>query len=314
MEVSSHSLDQRRIDPILFDTAIFTNISGEHLDYHKDIKNYFGAKAKIFDSLKKGGVAILNADDKMVAGLKRSIRQRSLTYAVRNKADIAARGIKTSGDGTEFTAVTPDSAFEIRTRLIGEHNISNILAAVAAALNSGVAISKIQKGVASLKLVPGRLEAVDSGQPFKVFVDFAHTEDALRNVLGLVRSIVCSGSVITVFGCGGNRDRAKRPLMGRVACRLSDKVIITSDNPRFEEPGDIISEIEAGVKGRFKNYYIVEDRREAIAKAIANAAKGDIVVIAGKGHEKYQIVGDRVMPFNDCEVARNILKRKYESK
>jgi UDP-N-acetylmuramoyl-L-alanyl-D-glutamate--2,6-diaminopimelate ligase len=188
------------------------------------------------------------------------------------------------------------------------HNISNILASIAAALALGIRPDVIKKGIESFRSVPGRLEPVDHGQPFKVFVDFAHTEDALYNVLSLLRDVTQEGRIITLFGCGGNRDRSKRPLMGKVACRLSDKVVITSDNPRFEDPDLIISEIEKGIKGRFTNYEISPDRKKAIDKALRSARSGDIVLIAGKGHEKYQIVNDKIVPFDDCEVASSILR------
>jgi UDP-N-acetylmuramyl-tripeptide synthetase len=186
------------------------------------------------------------------------------------------------------------------------HNVSNILAAIAAAISLGIGRDAIIQGVESVSAVPGRLEAVDAGQPFKVFVDFAHTEDALFNILSLLRD-VAEQRIVTVFGCGGNRDRTKRPRMGKVACRFSDHVIITSDNPRFEEPQAIVEEIECGVKGEFSNYDIVVDRKEAISKALTLARRNDIIVIAGKGHESYQIVRDAVMPFDDREVALGML-------
>lgn len=307
MEVSSHSLDQGRVDRVLFDVGIFTNITSDHMDYHKTKSNYFKAKKKLFNKLKKAGTAVLNADDRKVASLKRSLRKKVVTYGIKNKADVSARDVKLSMHGTSFTVRTSKGEFAIRTKLIGMHNVSNILASVAAALSLGIKKDAIVKGVEAVSSVPGRLEGVDAGQPFKVFVDYAHTEDALYNILSLLRR-VARNRIVTVFGCGGNRDRTKRPLMGRVACEFSDHVIITSDNPRFEEPRSIIEEIELGVKGTFSNYDVVSDRREAIGKALRSAAKDDIVVIAGKGHEDYQIIKDKVMPFDDREVARNILK------
>lgn len=308
MEVSSHSLDQDRIARLSYDVAIFTNITKDHLDYHKTAANYFKAKAKLFKKLKKNGVAVINNDDKKAALLKRGIDNRILTYGISKRSDVMAKDIKLSMGSSSFTVKTPSGSFDVVTRLIGMHNVSNILASIAAALALGIRPDAIKKGIGSFQSVPGRLEPVDNGQPFKVFVDFAHTEDALYNVLSLLREVAQDGRIITIFGCGGNRDRTKRPLMGRVACRLSDKVVITSDNPRFEDPGFIISEIEKGIKGMFTNYEITPDRREAIGKALRSAGSGDIVLIAGKGHEKYQLVKDRVIPFDDCKVAYSVLE------
>lgn len=307
MEVSSHALDQGRLGNILFDAAIFTNVTKEHLDYHETVENYFNAKAKLFEKLKNGGAAILNNDDKLVRGLKNNIRTKCLTYGIENESDITAKDLKLSIDSSNFTVKTPEGDIAVRTGLIGRHNVSNILASAAAALALGINLKTIKKGIESFRSVPGRLELIDAGQPFRIFVDYAHTEDALYNVLTLLKEVTKRGNIITVFGCGGNRDRTKRPLMGNVACALSDKVIITSDNPRFEDPLRIISEIEAGVKGKFTNYNIVEDRRRAIAAALKAASKDDVVVIAGKGHEKCQIVGDKIIPFDDCRVTRSIL-------
>ncbi|MCX5666280.1 MAG: UDP-N-acetylmuramoyl-L-alanyl-D-glutamate--2,6-diaminopimelate ligase [Candidatus Omnitrophica bacterium] len=309
MEVSSHSLDQGRANGVLFDVGIFTNITKEHLDYHKTIKRYFSAKVKLFDKLKPGGVAVLNNDDPMVSGLKSRIKEKVLTYGLRHKSDVMACGIKLSVDSTFFTVKTPKGSIDLSTRLIGRHNVSNILASVAAAMALKIPLSIIKKGIELFSAVPGRLELVDEGQQFKVFVDYAHTEDALYNVLSLLREVVPDRNIITVFGCGGNRDSRKRPLMGNVACKFSDSVVVTSDNPRFEDPGAIISQIESGIRGAFSNYDVVEDRREAIDKALRMASKGDVVVIAGKGHEKYQIIKEDSMPFDDCVVARSVLKK-----
>lgn len=308
MEVSSHSLDQHRVDCVLFDVAIFTNITREHLDYHKTLKRYFEAKIKLFGKLKKGGIAVLNNDDKKVASLKSKIRNKVITYALENNADVTVRNISLSLKGSFFTVDTPKGSVDIRTKLIGKHNVSNILASVAGSIALGIPLGAIRKGIESFTYVPGRLESIESGQPFRIFVDFAHTEDALYNILSLLKEVATGGRIITVFGCGGNRDKTKRPLMGRAACRFSDKVVVTSDNPRFEDPAEIIKEIESGIRGKFSNYDIIEDRRDAIDRALKLAAKGDVVVIAGKGHEKYQIVKDKIMPFDDCKVARELLK------
>ncbi|MDP2928465.1 MAG: UDP-N-acetylmuramoyl-L-alanyl-D-glutamate--2,6-diaminopimelate ligase, partial [Candidatus Omnitrophota bacterium] len=308
MEVSSHSLDQGRVDHLLFDVGIFTNITKEHLDYHKTIDKYFDAKARLFHKLKKNGVAVLNNDDSMVAGLKRRIKSDLITYGLNHKSDVMAHNIRLSVDSSIFTIKTFKGSFEVKTKLIGKHNVSNILASAAAAIALRIPLNIIKRGIESLGAVPGRLEIIDAGQPFKVFVDYAHTEDALYNVLSLLREIVPDRKIITVFGCGGNRDSLKRPLMGAVACKFSDRVILTSDNPRFEDPFVIIAQIESGIKGEFLNYDIVEERQDAIHRALKLARQGDVVVIAGKGHEKYQIIKDRMIPFDDCHVARSALK------
>lgn len=313
MEVSSHSLAQGRIDGILLDVGLFTNITSDHLDYHKTTANYFRAKKKLFEKLKSGGTAILNMDDRKVASLKRTLVRRVVTFSVKRRVDVIPQDICISMDGSRFNVITPRGKLRIRTKLIGMHNISNILAAIAAGCALKLPLKAMESGIAAVKRVPGRLEAVDADQPFKVFVDFAHTEDALLNVLSMLRG-VARKRIVTVFGCGGDRDRTKRPLMGRVACRYSDHVIVTSDNPRFEDPDRIIDEIESGIKGLFSNYDIVEDRKEAISKALGIASEGDIIVIAGKGHENYQIIRDKVTPFDDREVAMSILKKGRSSR
>lgn len=306
MEVSSHALDQGRVDSILYDAAVFTNITPEHLDYHKTVEDYFKAKAGIFERLKGGGVAILNTDDPRVASLKGATLKRTITYGLTGNPDIMARDIGLSLDGSRFCVVTPKGVFNVSSPLVGRYNVSNILAATAVCYDAGLDFETIKRGIETLKNVPGRLEAVECDRPFKVFVDFAHTEDALYNMLSMIRE-VSKAPVVTVFGCGGNRDKTKRPLMGKVACKLSDRVIITSDNPRFEEPDAIIGDILAGVKGCFLNYETEPDRRKAIGKALSIAGDGSIVVIAGKGHENYQIVKDKVLHFDDREVVKEKL-------
>ena len=308
MEVSSHSLDQRRVDCVEFDAAIFTNLTSEHLDYHRTVDNYFRTKASIFKKLKRKGVAVINNDDRRVARLAKGIKNRVITYGINRASDVGAGDIRISIDGSSFTLRTPNGKTGIDTKLVGMHNVSNILAGAAAAIGLGIGLDAVKKGVEALECVPGRLEDVDSGRGFRVLVDYAHTEDALLNVLGLVRQ-VAKRNIITVFGCGGNRDRSKRPRMGKVACRLSDRVIITSDNPRFEEPLGIIGEIEAGIRDNFSNYQIEPDRQSAIESALKIASEGDIVIIAGKGHEDYQIVKDKILPFDDRAVVREILGR-----
>lgn len=317
MEVSSHALDQGRISGVGLDVGLFTNITSDHLDYHKTKEEYFKAKSRIFGHLKDDGVAVLNYDDDLVRAIKGSIGKRTLTYGTGQGSDVRAFNVKLSSDGSEFDVSTPSGKLAIKTRLIGMHNVSNCLAAIAAMHTLGVDDRIIVEGIESVISIPGRLEPVEMGQEFKVLVDYAHTEDALNNVLSILKNIAV-GEVWTVFGCGGDRDRSKRPLMGMAACKFSDRVIITSDNPRSEEPLDIIREIESGVKGKFSNYDIVPDRRDAIQKAISSAAEGDIVFIAGKGHEDYQIIKDEVIHFDDRVVAMEMLadnkKEKDEGK
>jgi len=308
MEVSSHSLDQGRVNGLIFDYAIFTNVTRDHLDYHKTLQRYLKAKAKLLPMVKKNGVVILNIDDPKVRRLKRIAPSRVITYGITKDADITAKGLGISQDGSKFTIVTPGYSFDVKSPLIGIHNVSNILAAAAVGFSENISRRNIKRGIESFSTVPGRLELVDAGQPFKVFVDFAHTEDALINVLSSIRKIA-KRNIVTVFGCGGNRDKTKRPLMGRAACRLSDKVFITSDNPRFERAEDIINDIEEGIRGKFSNYTVVPDRRLAIERAVSIARKDDIVLIAGKGHEAYQIIKDKILAFDDREVAGAILKK-----
>jgi UDP-N-acetylmuramoyl-L-alanyl-D-glutamate--2,6-diaminopimelate ligase len=311
IEASSHALDQGRTGSVLLDAAIFTNITGDHLDYHKTMSGYLAAKRKIFGHLKARGTAILNADDPVVRRLGRSLKKRRVvTYGVKAGADVRALSVRLSMGGTTFSVRGAGRPFEVSTRLVGMHNVSNILAAIATARALGISVDAIVKGIAGMANVPGRLEPVEGAQPFSVFVDFAHTEDALNNVLGLLRG-VSGGRIVTVFGCGGDRDRKKRPLMGRAACRLSDRVVITSDNPRTEDPAGIIREIEGGIKGVFSNYDVVVERRTAIAKALGMASSGDVVILAGKGHEAYQIIGDVREPFDDRLVAAEILSERY---
>ncbi|MFH1996188.1 MAG: UDP-N-acetylmuramoyl-L-alanyl-D-glutamate--2,6-diaminopimelate ligase [Candidatus Omnitrophota bacterium] len=306
MEISSHSLKQDRVAGIRFDEAIFTNVTEDHLDYHGTMARYASSKRRIFGLLKERGSAVLNADDESVLASKRSINRSVRTYSVERPADIRAKDIVLSVRGSTFTVVTPSGVLRVATALPGRHNVSNICGAIAALVAGGLKVGHIRAGLKRIPVVPGRLEAVDAGQMFKVFVDYAHTEDALRNVLSLLRETT-NDEIITVFGCGGDRDRKKRPLMGRVACLLSDRVVITSDNPRSERPGDIIEDIVRGVRGAYSNYETVEDRAKAIRKAFAIASERSVVLLAGKGHEKFQIVGERTVPFDDRDVARSIL-------
>ena len=321
MEVSSHALSLRRVDFLRFGAGIFTNLTRDHLDFHRDMEDYFRAKQRLFTMLPADAVAVTNLDDRrgaeIVAGTARPV-----TYAIDAAADVRPGPLAFSLDGLDFEVQTPRGSLHLRSPLVGRPNTYNILAAVAAATALGLPFNAIERGVASLALVPGRFQIVsEPGDTVRVVVDYAHTDDALRNLLETARSLA-SGRVITVFGCGGDRDRTKRPLMGAVAARLSDLVIVTSDNPRSEDPERIIEEIKRGIvmpadrapKGqqapKTTPCLAIVDRRAAIERAVQEARAGDLVLVAGKGHEKYQVVGDRVSPFDDVEIARAALARR----
>lgn len=308
VEVSSHALSQERIAGIGLDTAVFTNLSPEHLDYHGNMDDYFLEKKKIFSHLKPGGKAVLNADDERVAKLATELGpSRTVTFGTASGADIKAVNIVLEAGGSEFDlCLSGGVTARVRTPLTGLHNIYNILAAAAAVDREGIGVDTLSEAFGDFRNVPGRLEAVASTAPFRVFVDYAHTPDALRRVLESLRPLA-AGKLICVFGCGGDRDRSKRPLMGRTACEMCDNVLITDDNPRTESPDGIVEDIKKGVSGN-DNYSIIRDRAGAIRRAIEMAGPEDIVVIAGKGHENYQIAGDVVMDFSDIDVAAAILK------
>lgn len=302
MEVSSHALHQGRVELIDFATAIFTNLTGDHLDYHRDMEQYFQVKSILFKSLSAQADAIINTDDRYGQQLIEMTKGRVLTYGIHHPADVRAVDIQMELTGSQFTVIFPEGNCAIKTRLIGGHNIYNILACAAAAFAQGVALDQIKHGVEALTSVPGRLEKVEGPVDFHVYVDYAHTQDALKNVLTSIKK-VNSSKIILVFGCGGNRDKTKRPQMGKTAGLFADWSIVTSDNPRQEDPEAIIEEISRGfIK---ENYEIIADRREAITKALSLAQKNDVVLIAGKGHENYQIFKDQTIPFDDREVVRN---------
>lgn len=296
MEVSSHALDQHRVGGVRFAAAAFTNLTQDHLDYHGDMDAYFAAKALLFDGRCPTAA---NADDPYGARLPADMR-----FGIdRADVDVCAEAVRYGAHGTDLRLRTPWGTTDLATRLVGRFNVENALAAASSAGLAGVPLDAIATGLAGLPGVPGRLEVVSTEEAFSVIVDYAHTADALDNVLRAVRPLA-AGRVIVVFGCGGDRDRGKRPEMARVACALADHVIITTDNPRSEDPAAIAAEIESGADGR----HVVElDRRRAIAQAIAAAQPGDVVVIAGKGHEQGQDVAGVVSPFDDREVAREVL-------
>lgn len=316
MEVSSHALAQKRSDGILFDAAVFTNLSRDHLDFHGDFENYFAAKARLFTEYAeiarqhdKFFHAFINADDPYGQRLLTMCPAPKTTYGFNEDADYRAVDLHLSPSGTQFTIVTRPLSHAPRpffTRLLGRFNVANALAAVAVARHFGVSWETIADALPNFKAPPGRLEIVDEGQPFTVAVDYAHTPDALEKVILTVRELT-EGRVIVVFGCGGDRDPTKRPEMGRIATQLADYTVITSDNPRTEDPLKIIEQIVAGVVPGAK-YHVEPDRRRAIAHAIEFARPKDFILIAGKGHETYQIIGAQKLPFDDREVAREALK------
>lgn len=314
MEVSSHALAQGRTYGIPFDVAVFTNLTRDHLDYHNSMEEYFAAKRILFagSGSPPPRVAALNADDEYamkLAEYSRSLGSEVITYGW-SKADLHATKIEITPRETKFQLNSPQGNIAISSSLIGRVNVYNILGAAAAGMARGCSLESIAAGVSALKAVPGRFEGVDCGQPFTVVIDYAHTDDALRNLTFLAREFVKqdSGRVITVFGCGGDRDRAKRPLMGEAAGKGSDFVVLTSDNPRSEDPLAIINDAVVGLQRSGARYKTEPDRRAAIALAIGEARSLDIVLIAGKGHEKVQITRAGIFPFDDREVAAEVLR------
>jgi len=310
MEVSSHALDQQRTAGIDFDVAVFTNLTLDHLDYHTDMEQYFAAKSRLFTGLagqRKAGTAVVNRDDPWGRRLLATAAAGGsvLTYGLEGTADVRAAEISLAQDGSTFTAHTPWGTVEVRLDLLGRYNISNALAALAAAGALGVDPAAAAASLAGMQRVPGRLEVVPTGRGFQVFVDYAHTDDALQHVLTTLREIA-PRRLLVVFGCGGSRDAGKRPRMGAVAARLADYSVLTSDNPRKEAPGEIIAQVREGFADG-GDYEVSEDRRAAIGKALAMAEPGDIVLIAGKGHETFQEFADKTVMFDDRQVVREML-------
>ncbi len=310
MEVSSHSLELQRVRHIWYDTAVFTNLQRDHLDFHHTFENYFSAKQKLFENLadpanpKPSRTAVINADDPYGRRLAQMFKGRVkiVTFGLENEADLKATNIQEFLTHTEFTV----GCVKAKINLLGRHNVYNALAAWAACLASGVSQEAILRGLAALPGVPGRMERVDEGQDFFTFVDFAYTDESLQRAFKTVEPFK-KGRVFLVFGCGGQRDTTKRPLMGRTACTNADYVFLTNDNPRCEDPNQIFADILAGMK-EFSNYEVVPDRAEAIGRALAAAQKDDIVIVAGKGHEDYQIVGTEKRHFSDQETVRAFLR------
>ncbi len=316
MEVSSHALAQERVYGIPFDVAVFTNLTRDHLDYHHTMDEYFASKQILFEGsgTEPPRAAVLNRDDeygRILAVLSKKRSSEVLTYGMA-EGDFHAAKIEITSRGTRFDMVTPEQSISLFSPLIGQVNVYNILAGAAAGYARGCPRESIAQGIAQLQRVPGRFERVECNQPFTVVVDYAHTDDALRNLTGLAEEFVKQagerGRVITVFGCGGDRDRAKRPLMGEAAGRGSDFVVLTSDNPRSEDPLAIMNDAVVGLQRSGTKYKMEPDRRAAIAMAIKEAGPGDIVLLAGKGHEQVQVTRDGSVPFDDVEVARQALR------
>jgi UDP-N-acetylmuramoyl-L-alanyl-D-glutamate--2,6-diaminopimelate ligase len=321
MEVSSHALALGRVDDVHFSVGLFTNLTQDHLDFHKTMEEYFSAKALLFERLEKSARlvrrAILNRDDPWAPRFLEKIKTPLWTYGLDGDADFRAERLVLSADGCRFHAVTPLGNRDVSLTLVGRHNVYNALGAMAAAMALGTSLEDAVSGVEGLAGVPGRLERVTehpagctepSSFPFRVFVDYAHTDDALRNVLETVRPLT-QGRVLVLFGCGGDRDKTKRPRMGEMAARLADHVIVTSDNPRSEDPAVIVQEVVAGVRRvPSRSFDVIVDRKEAIARSIEMAKEGDVLLLAGKGHETYQILKDHTVDFDEREIVRHFLR------
>lgn len=308
MEVSSHALDQRRAAGIDFDVGVFTNLSGDHLDYHKTMDSYLAVKRRLFEGLRPGSTAVLNRDETASEVMARATGAKAVWYGLSPAADLYARIEEIDASGTRFVLVRGEQSVQVCTPLIGRHNVYNCLAAAAACMSLEVDIGLIAEALGCVERIPGRLERVAVDAPYEVFVDYAHTDDALSNVLKSLRPIT-GGQIIVLFGCGGDRDRSKRPRMARTAQQLADRVVITSDNPRSERPEAIIDEIVAGLSEEGRRRTVLEpDRRKAIALAVAQAGEGDVVIIAGKGHEDYQVIGEKRIHFDDTEVAAEVMR------
>ncbi len=312
MEVSSHALQLKRVEGLEFDCAVFTNISQDHLDFHPSLDDYLKTKTLLFQSLAADKRAVINMDDPRSGYILNQLEASPLTYGIEQEADLRAQRITVSRQGVEMTVITPVGEIELNLKLSGLFNVYNALAAVGVGLVYDLGLEEIKVALEKVGGVAGRFELVDCGQDFGVVVDYAHTPDGMENILQTARELT-EGKRIIVFGCGGDRDRKKRPLMGRVAARYGDLVIVTSDNPRSEDPALIIEEIIAGIKELSfpdNKYRVVKDREAAIREAISAADSGDLVFIIGKGHETYQELKDRTIPFDDREVARRLLNKR----
>lgn len=304
MEVSSHGLELQKVDGIDFEVGIFTNLTQDHLDFHKTMENYCKAKAKLFKMCKHG---IVNADDKWSSMIIENADCDIITYGIDSECDLKAKNIEYKMDRVDFTVCINGEDTNFELKVPGRFSVYNALGVIGAALAMGISVNDIKEGINNIKGVPGRIQNVPNDKGFNVIVDYAHTPDGLENILNSVREFT-KNKIITVFGCGGDRDRTKRPIMGEIVAKLSDVAIVTSDNPRSEEPSEILKEIEVGVKPVTDDYIMIVDRKEAIYKAVAMAKAGDSIIIAGKGHENYQILKDKTIHFDDVEVAREALE------
>lgn len=304
MEVSSHALAMQRVHACQFRSAVFTNLTQDHMDYHHTLENYFEAKQQLFlgTGLNPPRQSLINRDDSYGARLEEVCAGRCLTYSTCNSADFQVLDSREAKPGLRLRLQTPGGEIELQTRLMGRPNLSNVLASVAVAHDLGIAAEAIKQGIEGCAPIPGRFESVDCGQPFQVFVDYAHTPDALEKLLQTARELPHS-RLLVMFGCGGERDRGKRPVMAQIAEGLSDFCWITSDNPRTEDPMKILADVESGFRNQPPRYGVEPDRRKAIRRILREARPGDIVVLAGKGHETYQVLGDRTVHFDDREEA-----------
>lgn len=318
MEVSSHALALGRTAGVEYDTAVFTNLTQDHLDFHKTFDNYLAAKAKLFKQVsasyqvKEGKGAVINVDDAYGQSIVDVTTSPMITYSTEGKGSMNAADLTVTAKSSQFTLNYDRKSYPISTKIAGMFNVYNTLAAVGATLYEGLSMEEIVKGLATFTAVPGRFELIEEGQDFAVVVDYAHTPDGLENILQTAKKIV-ENRILVVFGCGGDRDATKRPIMGRIAAQFGDRVFVTSDNPRTEDPVQIVKDVEVGVREGLHDdvtYEVIVDRREAIHKAIAEATTGDVVIIAGKGHEDYQILKDETIHFDDREVAREALKER----
>jgi UDP-N-acetylmuramoyl-L-alanyl-D-glutamate--2,6-diaminopimelate ligase len=311
LEASSHSLAMNRLWGCHFAAAVFTNLTREHMDYHKTFEDYFTAKKRLFEGTGAGvpEVAVINSDDeygKRLAG----VAKKTVSYGLESDADITTKKFQLTFNGLSFTAQTPNGKVQVASPLVGRINVYNILAAIGAAQALGFSSDIIEAGIRNLESVSGRFQRIDLGQPYFVVVDYAHTDDALENLIRTARELNPKGRIITLFGCGGGKDRTKRPVMGEVTGRLSDLTILSSDNPRTEDPLKIISDIIVGLQKTAGKYLIEPDREKAIGVAMDEARSGDIVLLAGKGHENYQILADHTLEFDDRDMARRALRER----